>query len=1031
MLYHCHSYFSLRYGLMSPEDIIRWAQSQSDLLQQPVSVLLADINNVSGVTNFLKEAQHHPNVHARVGVEVRNGDETLYLLMAESHQGFAAVNRFLSEHQLAQLPYPINPPVMPEVCCIYPYYKVSALKPRDLSRGAMVGVTQRDIRKLSLSAWKQHPERLLAYHRATLRHAEDLKTHTLLRCIAHNCLISKLKPLATAFAHELLIPLSELYRSFESYPQLLHQAHALVERSAWTFPFHIPQNKKTYTGDADEDFRMMRELALDGLKYRYPKYTYTVTQRLEKELKSIYELGFTAYFLINWDICRFAREKGFFYVGRGSGANSVVAYCLRITDVDPIDLDLYFERFINPFRSSPPDFDLDFSWQDRDTVTAYILHKYGPTNAALLATYNTFQNNAVVRELGKVYGLPKSEIDALLERPSYYSPKNFEAFAPNKNDVYSTPGMGHRPRNRQLGAAAFNDYEGETEDKESLYRELLLHAHKIHDLPNYRSLHVGGILISEVSIYHFSALDLPPKGFPSVQFSMLEAEDLGLAKFDILSQRGLGHIKDAVIYIKQNQGIEVDAHQIQHFKDDPKIARMIAHGNTMGCFYVESPAMRQLLRKLRCKDYLTLVAASSVIRPGVARSGMMRTFIERHIDPEKRKEAHPTMQQIMPETYGIMVYQEDVIRVAHEFAGLGLAESDILRRGMSGKFRSRAEFEKVQQQFFSQAQEKKHPKALIEEVWHQIESFAGYSFAKGHSASYAVESYQSLHLKAYYPLEFYTAVINNFGGFYKTEFYVHAARMCGAQIEGPCVQNSSSLTHIIGRTIWLGLGLVQSLEARLIARISAARVEKPYEDLFDFKLRCDPGLEQLKILILVGALRFTGKSRKALLWEAHTLYGEKTQATHNVPLFTEKPKAVKLPPLEDDPLEIAIDERELLGFSLCSPFELVEWDAIPASTVRSKHLFSLLGKSVYLEGQLVTVKPTRTAGGKEMNFGTWLDRDGYFFDTVHFPPVVAKFPFKGRGIYRVWGTVVHDFGVLAVEIVKMEKMPLRKDPRVV
>ena len=1015
---------------MSPEDIVRWAQSQSDLLQQPVSVLLADINNVSGVTNFLKEAQQHPKVHARVGVEVRNGDETLYILMAESHQGFAAVNRFLSEHQLAQLPYPINPPVMPEVCCIYPYYKVSALKPKDLSRGAMVAVTQRDVRKLSLSAWKYQPERLLAYHRATLRHAEDLKTHTLLRCIAHNCLISKLKPLSTAFAHELLLPFSELYRSFEGYPQLLHQSQALIERSAWTFPFNIPQNKKTYTGDADEDFRMMRELAFEGLKYRYPKYTYAVTQRLEKELKSIYELGFTAYFLINWDICRFAREKGFFYVGRGSGANSVVAYCLRITDVDPIDLDLYFERFINPFRSSPPDFDLDFSWQDRDTVTAYILHKYGPTNTALLATYNTFQNNAVVRELGKVYGLPKSEIDALLERPSYYSPKNFEAFAPNKKDIYSTPGMGHRPRNRQLGSNSFGNIETEVEDKESLYRELLLHAHKIHDLPNYRSLHVGGILISEVSIYHFSALDLPPKGFPSVQFSMLEAEDLGLAKFDILSQRGLGHIKDAVIYIKKNQGVEVDAHQIQHFKDDPKIARMIAHGNTMGCFYVESPAMRQLLRKLRCKDYLTLVAASSVIRPGVARSGMMRTFIERHIDPEKRKEAHPTMQQIMPETYGIMVYQEDVIRVAHEFAGLGLAESDILRRGMSGKFRSRAEFEKVKQQFFSQAEAKKHPKALIEEVWHQIESFAGYSFAKGHSASYAVESYQSLHLKAYYPLEFYTAVINNFGGFYKTEFYVHAARMCGAIIEAPCVHNSESLTRIQHRTIWLGLGLIQSLEARLIERIEKRRIESPYEDLYDFKLRCDPGLEQLKILILVGALRFTGKSRKSLLWEAHSLYGEKKVSQHNLPLFTEKPKAVKLPPLEDDPLEIAIDERELIGFSLCSPFELIELDDIPISNIRSRQLPALLGKSVYMEGQLVTVKPTRTVGGKEMNFGTWLDRDGYFFDTVHFPPVVARFPFKGRGIYRVWGSVIEDFGVLAIEIVKMEKLPLRKDPRV-
>lgn len=1013
---------------MSPEDIVHWAQSQSDLIKQKVTVLLADINNVSGVSNFLREAKKHPGVRPLVGVEVRNGDEALYVLVSTSQKGFAAINRFISEHQLAAQPYPVHPPKLEESFCIYPFYKVSALKPKDLSRGAFVGINHRDLKRLPLSHWKHQTQQLLAYHRATLRHMDDFETHKLLRCIAHNCLITKLKPMATAFSHDVLTNIKELLISFEKAPYMLAQAQNTTSHASWYFDFNSPQNKTSFTGDKDEDFRMMRDLALEGLKYRYPRYTFKETERLEKELKSIYELGFTAYFLINWDICRFAREQGFFYVGRGSGANSVVAYCLRITDVDPIDLDLYFERFINPFRSSPPDFDLDFSWQDRDTVTQYILNKYGPNHAALLATYNTFQNNAVVRELGKVYGLPKAEIDALLERPSYYSPKNYQQYSTSKDAVYSTPGIGQRTRHRTLGSdTAVEEYEAE--DKELLYVKLLKHAQKIHDLPNYRSLHVGGILISEQSIYHYSALDLPPKGFPSVQFSMLEAEDLGLAKFDILSQRGLGHIKDTVIYVKQNQQKEIDPHQIQTFKNDPRIAKMIARGNTMGCFYVESPAMRQLLRKLRCKDYLTLVAASSVIRPGVARSGMMRTFIERHIDPKKRTEAHPTMEKIMPETYGIMVYQEDVIRVAHEFAGLGLAESDILRRGMSGKFRSRKEFEKVKQQFFQQAKEKKHTVKLIEEVWHQIESFAGYSFAKGHSASYAVESYQSLHLKAYYPLEFYTAVINNFGGFYKTEFYVHAAKMCGADVQAPCVNNSRHLTHIKGTTLWLGLGLVQSLESTLISSIVKEQSQEPFKDLYDFKSRCEPGIEQLKILISIGAFRFIPKTRKALFWEAHALYAEKKKQIVTPKLFEEQPGEVKLPSLEDSWLEIAIDQRELIGFTLYDAFQLIQPDHIPISNVRSQHLPSLMGKSVYLEGRLVTVKPTRTTGGKEMNFGTWLDRDGYFFDSVHFPTVVSRYPFKGRGIYRLWGTVVEDFGVVAVEVAKMEKLSLLPDPR--
>ncbi len=1136
MLLHCHSYFSLRYGLMSPEDIVRWAQSQADILGEPICVLLADINNVSGASNFQREAKKHSGVIALTGAEIRNGDESLYVLVSKNQNGFSQINQFLTQYIHQNQPFPVWAPALSDVQVIYTFKKASSFRLKDISPpNALLGVTHRDIRQLPLSQWRFHPQRLIAYHRATLRTPDDFHTHTLLRCIDHNCLLTKLNPLATCSKHEILVFMHELKKKFALYAQLWQQSSAF-QSFRWTFEFDIPQNKKTYTGDSDEDYRMMRDLAFEGLKYRYPKYTFQTTERLEKEMKLIYELGFTAYFLINWDICRFARERGFFYVGRGSGANSMVAYCLRITDVDPIDLDLYFERFINPFRSSPPDFDIDFSWQDRDTVTEYILTKYGNGHSALLATYNTFQTNAVVRELGKVYGLPKAEIDALLERQSYFSPKEFEQFLPEENtvkhsrdSVYSTPGVGQRVRNRVMRSSSssssssgsssseshnssrnigssgnggssgssnssignsglttgFNyttsrrnityEYDSDTpdlhQDKESLYGELLRHAQKIHNLPNYRSLHVGGILISEKPLYHFSALDLPPKGFPSVQFSMLEAEDLNLAKFDILSQRGLGHIKDAVIYVRENRGIELDIHRIQEFKNDPKIARIIAHGNTMGCFYVESPAMRQLLRKLRCQDYLTLVAASSVIRPGVARSGMMRTFIERHIDPKKRQEAHPIMQSILPETYGIMVYQEDVIRVASEFAGLGLAESDVLRRGMSGKFRSREEFQKVKDQFFSKALAKKHPTKLIHEVWHQIESFAGYSFAKGHSASYAVESYQSLHLKTYYPLEFYTAVINNFGGFYRTEFYVHAAKMCGADVKLPCVQNSGGLTRIKNTTIWLGLGLIQGMENTLIHRIEVAQ-QQPFIDLDDFKNRCHPGLEQLKLLIQIGALRFTNKSRKALLWDAHALYaGDKKKPSRRTAsqktleqrgissntagistvlpptnllssaevaqltegfqpvLFKEKPKEYELPSLEDDPLEVAIDQRELLGFTLVNPFELIEQDTIPESAIRGRQLSKLLGKSVYIEGRLVTVKPTKTVGGKEMNFGTWLDRDGYFFDSVHFPPVVARYPFKGRGIYRLWGVVIEDFGVVAIEIAKMEKLGLKPDPR--
>ena len=1003
MIFHFHSHFSMRYGLISPEEIVQRCESEAISMGFRVPVLLADINTVTGVSNFLRAARDTKHIMPLVGVDIRNGDEPLYILISTSQSSFAEINAFLSDHLMNHKPFPTYPPTFLSVKVVYAYKKEglgnssienssdSASETTQMGYKQAIAIHAEVLPQLRLAKNRNFFLPMIAWHTVTFRDEIDFETHKLLRCIDHNCLVTKLPISATAAPWQKWAPLRQIFSKFAATPSLISQAQAFCEGCAWDLQWNTPQNKKTFSGNLNQDFRMLRELATQGLHYRYPNYTFQTTQRLEKEMQMIYELGFTPYFLINWDICRFARENNYFYVGRGSGANSVVAYCLRITDVDPIHLDLYFERFINPHRSSPPDFDLDFSWQDRDHVTAYILNKYKDHGAALLATYSTFQSNAVIRELGKVFGLPKAEIDALLNKHST-----------EKNAT------------------------------------LLKHAHRIHNLPNHLSIHVGGILIPEIHIHHYSATFLPPKGFPVVQFSMLEAEDLGIAKFDILSQRGLGHIKDAIIYVKQNRGIDIDIHQIQAFKDDPIIRRLIESGHTTGCFYVESPAMRQLLRKLKCNDYLTLVAASSVIRPGVARSGMMRTFIERHIQPEKRKDAHPVLWDLMPETYGIMVYQEDVIKVAHHFAGLGLGESDVLRRGMSGKFRSREEFQKVQDKFFESAAQKGHKPELIAEVWHQIESFAGYSFAKGHSASYAVESYQSLYLKAYYPLEFYTAVINNFGGFYRTEFYVHAARKSGADIQAPCINHSEALTRIQEKTLWLGLGLIDSMEQSCIQRLLQARnADGPFTNLSEFKQRVEPGLEQLKILIQIGACRCWKKSRKALMWEAHALYGNnKKPVAQTQKLFLEAPKEYQLPSLEDSWLEIAHDERNLLGFSLCNPFHLMQGAPFPhdetlphLSKIRGKHFTNMLKKFVIMEGYLVTVKPTRTVGGKEMNFGTWLDAEGNYFDSIHFPPTVQAYPFHGRGIYRLWGQITEDFGVYNIEVSRMKKIPYQTDPR--
>jgi DNA polymerase-3 subunit alpha len=507
---------------------------------------------------------------------------------------------------------------------------------------------------------------------------------------------------------------------------------------------------------------------------------------------------------------------------------------------------------------------------------------------------------------------------------------------------------------------------------------------------------------------------------------MIEAEDIGYTKFDILGQRGLSKIEDAVAIVKENAGQEIDIHDILKFKKDEKVKQLLMKGKTIGCFYVESPAMRMLLRKLEADDYIRLVAASSIIRPGVAKSGMMREYILRFREKERREAARkemPAFYDLLAETYGVMVYQEDVIKVAHYFAGLTLAESDVLRRGMSWKFKQRNEFGRIRDKFFSNCEEKKYPKYLVERVWTQIESFANYAFSKGHSASYAVESYQALYLKAHFPLEYMVATINNGGGFYHTELYVHEARMHGAKVEPPCVNTSEAKTIIREKTIYLGLSMLKSLETNTTATLLAERYRNgPFHNLRDFLKRIPISLEQLSILIRIDAFRFTGKPKKELMWDAHFLLSKAKKTTPISTLFYEAAKEFVIPPLYAHALESAYDEIELVGFPVgISPFKLVEMNG--GKQVPARRLPELVNRRVEVIGYLIHAKRTRTTNGKQMTFGTFIDYEGNWIDTVQFPEITARYPFRGPGCYKIKGKVISEFGFVSIETTELYRIP--------
>ncbi len=970
MYLNTHSWHSLRYGTMSPEELVRRAASYG------ISVLpLTDINTTAGVFDFAALCRQH-GIMPVAGADIRDGGRMRYTLLARSFRGFGEINRFLTHHHLTGTPFPRRAPAFEEVYVIYP---AGSVPQEPLLPHEFIGITPAPRHRL-LPRRGADRSRFVVLRPATFAGEEEILLHRHLQAIDRNTLLSRLPP--TAGREELFLPPRTLHHTFRDEEHLLANTKRVLESCRFDFDPSTPKNKRTFTGDPRDDMLLLDKLAGDGLRERYGPRHAEAARRIRHELEIIGRMGFAAYFLITWDLVRYARSCGFYHVGRGSGANSVVAYCLGITDVDPIALDLYFERFINPRRSSPPDFDIDFSWKERDEVIEYLFRRYGREHTALLGATTTFRSRSLLRELGKVYGLPKEEIDALVRDPA------------------------HRRH-------------------DTLIRRLFAVAGKLKDFPNARTLHAGGVLIAERPITDYAVLSLPPKGFPATHWDMHVAERIGFEKLDVLSQRGIGHIGEAAALIRRLLGVRVDVHAIQHFRDDPAVKELLRRGETLGCFYIESPAMRGLLRKIRCDSYRTLVAASSIIRPGVARSGMMKEYIRRH-HLRSFRYLHPVMEELLQETYGIMVYQEDVLKVCHHYAGLGLAEADALRRAMSGKYRSAEEMEKIAGRFFAGAAALGRPPEVTREVWRQIASFAGYSFSKAHSASYAVESFQSLWLKAHYPLEFMVAVINNFGGFYSVWVYLNEVRRAGGRVVLPCVNRGEYLTSLAGKEVYLGFVHLKGLEAALAHRIAEERQHRgPYRSLADFHRRLAPAPAQLQLLVRAGAFRFTGRSRKELLWEAAAL--TRNRPSRAPSLFPAAEPSFHLPPLEESPLEKAWDEVELFGF----PVTLSWFDLLTTpfrGEVKATEMLRHTGKRVRMVGLLVHVKDVRTVRNEWMHFGTWLDDQGEFFDTVHFPASLRHHPFRGPGIYLLLGKVTEEFGVATLEVEKMARLTYRPRP---
>jgi len=704
-------------------------------------------------------------------------------------------------------------------------------------------------------------------------------------------------------------------------------------------------------------------------------------------------MEFSSYFLVVRDIVLRSPRT----CGRGSGAASLVAYSLGITNVCPVKHNLYFERFLNPGRSDPPDIDIDFAWDERDGVLHSVLAQYNG-HAALICNHVTFKPRMAVREVAKVYGLTQREIGQVSKRLPW-----FWRAARAGDDMLT--------QLKQLPELAQLDFP-------EPWPQIIATAQRIIGIPRYLSVHPGGVVITPRPLTDYVPVEPAPKGVPVIQWEKDATEESGLVKIDLLGNRSLGVVRDAIANLYEN-GIAFDE---EHWEpeDDPATQKNIAQGNTMGCFYIESPATRLLQQKARRGDFNHLVIHSSIIRP--AANEFIREYVRR-LRGGAWEPIHPLLANVLDETYGIMVYQEDVSKTAVALAGFSHADADGLRKIMSKKDKTR-KLEDYQGRFAAGARARGVSEKQIGAIWDMLMSFSGYSFCKPHSASYARVSFQAAYLKTHYPAEFMAAVISNRGGFYSTFAYVSEARRMGVKILPPDVNQSDIRWKGHAGTVRVGFLSVKHLAADTQQRIVAGRRTVPYRSVSDFLDRIRPDAPEARALIFAGAFDrlHPENNRAALLWELARRQKSGPAASGTINLFNGRVNVPRpsFPP--ENELERLRHEFAALGF-LCDrhPMVLYAGTLKKQRIIKAKDLPHFVGKFVRTAGLLVTGKVVHTKHGEPMEFLTFEDETG-LVETTFFPQAYRRFCaiLDRSRPFMLYGKVDEDFGAVTLTVERVE-----------
>ncbi|MDE3839891.1 DNA polymerase III subunit alpha [Bacillus methanolicus] len=774
----------------------------------------------------------------------------------------------------------------------------------------------------------------------------------------------------------------EMTELFYEYPDALEntihiaeQCNVFIEMDKQFLPkYPVPEGE---TADS-----YLEKLCLQGLNERYKNKTQEHIERLMYELGVIKRMKFSDYFLIVWDFMKFARDRGILTgPGRGSAAGSIVAYVLYITDVDPIKHQLLFERFLNPERISMPDIDIDFPDNRRDEVIEYVVDKYGEFHVAQIITFGTMATKAALRDVGRVFGLNTKELDRL----SKMIPSRLGV---SLKDAYK--------ESEQL----------RTFVNESNYnRKLFETALKLEGLPRHTSTHAAGVVISEEPLINVIPIQSGHEKVYLTQYSMEHLEDIGLLKMDFLGLRNLSLIEAIIGSIQRKTGTKVNIHDLP--LNDPKTFALLSRGDTTGIFQLESEGMRKVLTRLMPTSFEDIVAVNALYRPGPMEN--IPLYIDRKHGRQKIEYPHPDLEPILKNTYGVIVYQEQIMQIASKMAGFSLGEADLLRRAVGKK--QRDVLDKERNHFVKGAISKGYSEQTAHQIYDLIVKFANYGFNRSHAVAYSIIAYQLAYLKAHYPLHFMAALLTSVSGNErKIAQYVRELKQMGMKILPPSINKSGYSFQVENGAIRYSLASIKGVGIAALKEIFQARRTKRFDDLFDFCLRVSPkavNRKTLEALIHSGSFDEFGQDRAVLLATIDIAMEHaqlvKPDDTNQFDLFAEEEFSLKPKYMQVDPINIEDKlafEKEVLGFYLSKhPVSLYE-DLLKRAGIKQLAELAPGSRSVPIAAYITDLKRIRTKKGEAMAFLTLSDPSGEI-EGVVFPA-----PFKKIGGLLKQGSIL-------------------------